>query len=145
MGKGGPIHMGQAAQTNPPRQHLMRWILVVTTLVFILLIGRCTVRKVDRTSSAEFISDSPDGKYRLAVFCKDGIFGGHPEYEAGLFEARWPHRELPGTRTGWNNDSLGSSDFRVIWNANSVDLNYSNGKGEDRDTLNWPLPGGMQR
>ena len=137
--------MKQAARTSLPRRHFIRFTLVGLCLVLLSGISWCGVRKLDRTSKAEFISDSPDGKYRCAVFCKDTLFGGHPEYEAGFFEARWPHRELPGTRAQWNNDSLGSSDFRATWNPNGVELNYRNGKGEDRDTLSGSIAGGIQR
>ncbi len=97
---------------------------------------------LDPTSSAIFISDSPDGRYRCAVFCNESV--GHPEYEAGLFDGHWPHRELPGGRAKWNNDSVGSFDFRPTWCSNGVDINYCTGYGDNRATVGGRDLGGKQ-
>jgi hypothetical protein len=100
---------------------------------------------LDPTSSAIYICDSPDGKYRCAVFDKDDIFNTHPEYEAGLFHGHWPHRELPGERAKWNNGSVGSSDFRPTWRSNGVDINYHTGFGDNRATVSGRDVGGKQK
>jgi hypothetical protein len=126
-------------------RHLKTLALVAFIGLFVIGCAWWGVRKLDPTSGAEFISDSPDGKYRVAIFDHDGPFGGHPEYEAGLFEGRWPHQELKGARAAWNNDSLGSSDFGVTWRADGVAINYYNGRGDERSTIVAQVMNGTQR
>ena len=111
-------------------------VVLAGVIVFVAL------RWVNPTSSAIYVSDSPDGKYRCAVFCK-GV--GNIEYEAGLFDGSWPHRELPGERTKWSNDSLASSDFRATWHKDGVDINYHSGRGDERDTVSGRDVGGKQQ
>jgi hypothetical protein len=101
------------------------------------------LRQLDPTSSAIFISDSPNGKYRSAVFCEDAV--GHPGYMGGLFNGRWPHHELSGLRVNWNNDSLGSSDFRPVWHPDGVDIDFSTGKGDERAEISGRDVGGSQQ
>lgn len=103
------------------------------------------LRKLDPTSSAIFVSDSPDGQYRCAVFCSDTLVGSHPEYEAGLFEGGWPHGELSGNRVKWNYDSVSSSDFQPVWHPSGVDINFRTGYGDARATVSGQDVGGSQR
>ena len=128
---------------NSPRlKKVVLWTALLAIAAGLIWWG---VRKLDPTSSAIFISDSPDGRYRCAVFCSDGLLGGHPEYEAGLFEGRWPHRELPGKRAEWNYDSVSSHDFQPTWNSNGVDINFGTGYGDDRATVSGTDVGGRQQ
>jgi hypothetical protein len=122
-------------------KRLLAWAALVGIAVGLIWWG---LYKLDPTSSAIFISDSPDGKYRCAVFCRDTLFGGHPEYEAGLFEGRWPHRGLPGDRAKWNYDSVSSSDFSPTWQSDGVDINFCTGYGTDRATVSGRSVGGRQ-
>ena len=96
------------------RQGFTRWIGLAALIAMVLGAAWWGLRKSDPTSSAVFISDSPDGKYRCAVFCEDTFFHGHPEYTAGLFDGSWPHHEVSGERVKWNYDSVYSSDFRPV-------------------------------
>lgn len=123
---------------------LKRCIVLAAFVAFALGVTWWGLQKVDSTSSAIFISDSPDGKYRCAVFCNDNLFGGHPEYSAGLFDGHWPHRELSGPRAEWNHDSISSSDFRPVWRPNGVDINFKTGYGDDRATVSGLDVGGGQ-
>jgi len=127
------------------QQRLKRMIGLAVLIAIVLGLAWWGLRKLDPTSAAIFISDSPDGKYRCAVFCRDTLFSGHPEYEAGLFEGRWPHRELPGGRVEWNYDSVSSSDFQPVWHPNGVDINFSTGYGNNRATVSGLDVGGSQR
>ena len=102
-------------------------------------------RILDPTSSADFVSNSPDGKYRCAVVCKDGLFGGCPRYKAGLFKGGWPHRELPGDRVEWSYDSVSSSDFKPTWHPDGVDINFCTGYGDTRATVSGRDVGGSQQ
>lgn len=127
------------------KERLRRVLLVAAIVAVVAGLGWFGLRKLDRTSSADYFWDSPDGRYRCAVFRDGGFMGGHPEYEAGLFEARWPHRELPGERVKWSNDSLGSGDFRPTWQADGIDVNFSTGGGDDRATIHGRVVGDGQQ
>jgi hypothetical protein len=124
----------------------LKRVMILAALLAIALGGTWFgLRKLDPTSSADFVSDSPDGKYRCAVFCDDGILGGPYGYEAGLFQGSWPHRELPGQRVKWNYDSVSSSDFQPVWRANGIDISFRTGYGDDRATISGEDVGGSQR
>ncbi len=126
------------------RKGLKRAAILAAVLA---VVGGCTwlvLRNLDPTSSAVFVSDSPDGRYRCAVFCDDGLLGGHPEYEAGLFEGGWPHRELSGQRVEWNYDSVNSSDFQAVWRDDGVDIDFCTGYGNNRATFSGQDADGRQ-
>ena len=127
------------------RQRLLRWVVLAALIVMVfggVWWGR---RMFDPTTSALFIADSPDGKYRCAVFCRDTFISGHPEYCAGLFQGRWPHRELPGGRVEWNYDSVSSSGFRPVWHPDGVDIDFRTGYGDNRATVSGRDVGGSQQ
>lgn len=126
------------------QQRLKRMIGLAALIAIVLGLAWWGLRKLDPASSAIFISDSPDAKYRCPVFCRDTLFSSNPEYEAGLFEGRWPHRELPGGRAEWNYDSVSSSDFQPAWHSDGVDINFRTGYGDDRATVSGRNVGGRQ-
>lgn len=126
--------------------HGVKRVAIWAVLLAVVLAGTWWgLRKLDPTSSAIFISDSPDGKYRCAVFCSDSLFGGHPEYGAGLFQGSWPHRELSGNRVKWNYDSVTSSGFQAVWRPDGVDIHFRTGYGRDRATVSGQDVGGSQQ
>jgi hypothetical protein len=105
-------------------------------------------RWLNPTSSAICVFDSPDGKYRCAVFYANGYLSrmaGRYEYEAGLFSGSWPHRELSGERAKWTYDSVASWDFRVTWEEGAVELNFCTGYGDQRATFTSRDQGGKQQ
>ena len=126
------------------QQRLKELVGAAALVVVVIGVVWWGLRKLDPTSSAIFLLDSPDGQYRCAVFCSDGFLGGNPEYEAGLFAGDWPHRELPGGRAKWNYDSVSSSDFHPAWHSDGVDINFSTGYGDDRATVYGRNVGGKQ-
>src|SRR3954464_548046 len=84
-------------------RRIFPWLLLVG---FLLVVISLVIRAIDSTHAAIFVCDSPDGKYRCAIFRTGSV-----RYSAGLFEGHWPHRELSGTRAEWTHDSVDSSDF----------------------------------
>lgn len=124
------------------RQRLTRVVCYAVMIAIVLCLTWWILHKMDPTSSADFVSDSPDGKYRVAMFC-NGVGGN--EFEIGLFEGSWPHRELPGNRVQWSTDSVTSSDFRATWGQNKVDVNYYSGYGSGRATASGSVVNGQQQ
>ncbi len=134
----------KSLMTRQPPKTVLLWACLVAVAGGGLWWG---VRRLDATSSAIFVSDSPDGKYRCGVFQVGGSLAGllgSPEYEAGLFQGNWPHRELPGGRAEWNHDSVSSSDFRPTWQSDGVDIDFRTGCGEGRGTVRGRDRGGTQ-
>jgi hypothetical protein len=99
------------------RRNVIRGIgvlLVTGVLTYVSL------RVIDPTFSADFVFDSPDGKYRCTV-----IPGG-AHYECGLFSGRWPHAGLRGDCGQVYCDSIPLSDFRATWLPNGVAIDFTN-------------------
>lgn len=119
-------------------------ILLTALIAIALCAAWWALRRLDPTSSAIFISDSPDRKYRCAVFCNDTIFSGHPEYSAGLFQGHWPHHELAGPRAQWNYDSVSSSDFFPVWHPRAIEIDFRTGYGDERATVSGLDTAGSQ-
>ncbi|MFB3893533.1 MAG: hypothetical protein ACE15C_16090 [Phycisphaerae bacterium] len=127
---------------------MARLTRIGTNAVLVLILACLGWRWLCPTSSAIAVFDSPDGKYRCAVFYANGYisrWSGRYEYEAGLFRGSWPHRELPGERVQWTYDSVSSSDFRVAWRQDGADLDFCTGYGDRRATKTVRVAGGRQK
>ena len=101
---------------------LLCWVGIAVLAAAMIYFG---LRWVNPTSSAIYVSDSPDGKYRFAEFRYDDGILGEPKYEAGLFAGSWPHRELPGERYKWLYDSgISPGELHVTWHKDGLDVKY---------------------
>ena len=54
-------------------------LLIMGLLLYLFLLS------INPASSAQFVFNSPDGKYRCAVFGSEGGILSNPEYEVGIF------------------------------------------------------------
>ncbi|HVT79278.1 MAG TPA: hypothetical protein VHM90_01365 [Phycisphaerae bacterium] len=122
-------------EQNIGQKRLGKALLVTIPVLMVTAIGWWGIRKLDPTHSAIYISDSPDGKYRCAVFAHGSLLGNSGPYEVALFQGQWPHHELAGARIAWNHDSVDSSNFRCTWHANSVEFDCRNGLGDEHETF----------
>ncbi|MCY2930072.1 MAG: hypothetical protein NTV86_11375 [Planctomycetota bacterium] len=90
---------------------VIKWLLLA---VIVLLLGMGTWRWMNPTSDAYSKSDSPDGRYRCAIF--DDL----SECRFALFENGWRWRELPGERGRISRDSVGFHDIQYTWTGEQV-------------------------
>jgi len=111
-------------------------LLVAGVLLYLLL------RSINPTSSAQFIFDSPDGKYRCAVF-EPGVI--RSKYEIGLFRGHWPHRELTGDREKLSYDSVSPRGFEATWLPDVVRVDFNTGYGDDRGKRTGRIKDGTAR
>jgi hypothetical protein len=118
------------------------WRRSIVILIVLLIGGGIGIYELDPTSGAIYVSDSPDGKYRCAVF--ENGWSEPRGYTAALFEGHWPHRQLPGERRTLSRGSPDASDFRATWRSDGVELDFKTGYGDSRASILGLDLGGRQ-
>jgi hypothetical protein len=123
----------------------LKKIIILLMTVVVLWTAMLCWSWGDSTSSAKWVSDSPDGKYRCAVFSHTETWlGGDVHYEIGLFASWWPHRELPGSRLQVSHGSVSCSDFQAKWTGSGEDIDFNTGYGDKRETHKGQVVDGNQ-
>ena len=119
------------------------WMCVILLVVGMVLgVVLPPLLRLDPMRTAVFVSDSPDGTHRLAVFEKTTPSGA-VRYEAAIFTK--PHRELPGARLAWEQAKFLAGNFSAVWGDGKVELRYTDSYNNNvvipatfSDTQHWP-------
>ncbi len=119
------------------------WMCVILLVVGMVLgVVLPPLLRLDPMRTAAFVSDSPDGTHRLAVFEKTTPSGA-VGYEAAIFIK--PRQELPGERLKWEQSKFLAGNFSAVWADHKVDLRYTDAYNNDvavtgqfSDTQHWP-------